>query len=428
MEEADTEARKEKIELYYNDLEKAIIKERRHFRRQFATDFRLKDAYTVTGLRYISATKKFVAKIVHKRHPLDDERITVQRKKELETYSSEIEVSHDWVFNQSGFDDSVIQHVLDMHSNAGFFDVPATTEIEINGKKIVRVAFVPKAKRNILDVAAISKLKVPEDKLPPKRRDGDTIIISTSPRKKQSMPTKLITVPEHFRAQFVGGVTSILTESELAQHFSEKFINEVKKCQHHKKFVDVPVGDCKASHLHRYPHLFRLSALAPTIKYVQSNNEDLCVSNSLVSALFNIGFRAQAEEIVKFGKREVAGGTVDALEKVVKFASTILPQWLQLRKKPSNFDWNTINENTVFVGVLYASDGSSSHAISIHGSYIYDANEENALPLCQEALDYCTSTATVKSTFLFFRRGFLFQYTGKKKAFIQQMTRKRKRC
>ena len=104
--------------------------------------------------------------------------------------------------------------------------------------------------------------------------------------------------------------------------------------KHHKKFVDVPVGDCKVSHLHMYPHLQRSSLEAPTIKFVQSNEEDLCVSNSLASALFNIGFRKQAEEIVKFGQREVAGGTVDALEKVVNFASKILPPWLQMKRKP----------------------------------------------------------------------------------------------
>ena len=177
-----------------------------------------------------------------------------------------------------------------------------------------------------------------------------------------------------------------------------------------------------------YPHLRRSSLEAPTIKFVQSNEEDLCVSNSLASALFNIGFRKQAEEIVKFGQREVAGGTVDALEKVVNFASKILPPWLQMKRKPMEYDWKTMDEKIVFVGVLFASDGSSSHAVTIHGSYIYDANEKVALPLCQDALDYCTSTEMVKSTFLYFRRGFLFQYVGKQKAYIQQMTRKRKRC
>jgi hypothetical protein len=54
----------------------------------------------------------------------------------------------------------------------------------------------------------------------------------------------------------------------------------------------------------------------------------------------------------------------------------------------------------------------SCHAVTIHGGFIYDANEVVALPLCQEALDYCTSTETQKSTFIEFRRGFLFQYMG----------------
>ena len=81
MEEAATEARKEKIELYYTDLEKAIIKERRYFRRQFATDFRLKELHTVTGLQYNPITKKFMAKIVHKREPVDDRQIAKKKKR-----------------------------------------------------------------------------------------------------------------------------------------------------------------------------------------------------------------------------------------------------------------------------------------------------------------------------------------------------------
>ena len=61
---------------------------------------------------------------------------------------------------------------------------------------------------------------------------------------------------------------------------------------------------------------------------------------------------------------------MNALDKVVRFASSILPTWLQLKIKPTQYDWKTMDEKIVFVGVLFASDGSSSHAVTIHGSYI----------------------------------------------------------
>jgi hypothetical protein len=91
---------------------------------------------------------------------------------------------------------------------------------------------------------------------------------------------------------------------------------------------------------------------------------------------------------------------------------------------PLRFDWNELlcNQRIVFVGVLFASDGNSSHAVTFHGGLIYDENEVVALPLCQEALDYCTSTETQESTFVEFRRGYLLQYMGKKPKYIRQMT------
>jgi hypothetical protein len=53
---------------------------------------------------------------------------------------------------------------------------------------------------------------------------------------------------------------------------------------------------------------------------------------------------------------------------------------------------------------------------------VYDANEIFALPLCDEALNYCTSTALVKSEFVGFRRGYIFRYEGQRKQKLAKMT------
>ena len=63
-----------------------------------------------------------------------------------------------------------------------------------------------------------------------------------------------------------------------------------------------------------------------------------------------------------------------------------------------------------------------SHAVTVHGGFIYDANELVAIPLCQEALDYCTSTATEKSMFVNFRRISLFYYEGRRQEKIKRMS------
>ena len=72
--------------------------------------------------------------------------------------------------------------------------------------------------------------------------------------------------------------------------------------------------------------------------------------------------------------------------------------------------------------VLSASDGSCCHAVAIHGGYLYNANEVIALPLCEEALNYCTYTALVKSEFVRFRPGYIFQYEGQRKEKLAKMT------
>ena len=119
---------------------------------------------------------------------------------------------------------------------------------------------------------------------------------------------------------------------------------------------------------------------------------------------------------------------MNALKKVMKFASEVLPKWFQPAWKPRIFDFKKeLEETEIFVGVLLALDGNSNHAITIHGGFVYDANERVAIPLCQEALDYCTCTPTQNSHFVEFRRGFMLRYGGGKKNRIQAMTLPSKR-
>ena len=162
--------------------------------------------------------------------------------------------------------------------------------------------------------------------------------------------------------------------------------------------------------------------------FVQDQGEDLCVSNSLASALFELGFAVEATKIASYGKEELARGTVNALKKVMTFASEVLPKWIKPAWKPRNFDWKKeLNETVALVGVLLASDGTCNPAVTIHGGFIYDANEPVAIPLCQDALDFCTSTSTGKSTFIEFRQGFMLRYVGGKQNKVQPMTLPSKR-
>jgi hypothetical protein len=117
------------------------------------------------------------------------------------------------------------------------------------------------------------------------------------------------------------------------------------------------------------------------------------------------------------------GAVVNALDKVIQHARTVLPSWIVIRSIKKHFDWTQeLDERQMLVGVLHASDESCCHAVTIHGGFVFDANETIALPLCNEALNYCTSTSLVKSEFVDFRRGYILKYEGTKKSRTAKMT------
>ena len=137
----------------------------------------------------------------------------------------------------------------------------------------------------------------------------------------------------------------------------------------------------------------------------------------------HLGGEDEAHHIDVFGEEIMKGAAVDAVQRVKMRARELFPSWIVIRKLPSEFNWKMdMRKNEVVLGVLLASDDSCSHAVTLHGNFIYDANEAVALPLCDEALDYCTSTATVKSTFVAFKFGYRFFYAGEKSKRQSRMT------
>jgi hypothetical protein len=135
-----------------------------------------------------------------------------------------------------------------------------------------------------------------------------------------------------------------------------------------------------------------------------------------------MGFVKEAEILDDFGETDLAGNVANALQKVHKKAVSVLPSCIQPKRMPLDFVWEReLEESTILLAVLSASNGHRNHAITIHGGFIYDANEQTALPLNQEALDYCVSTASKKSTFIRFRSDVMFRYIGKKPDKVHMM-------
>ena len=138
---------------------------------------------------------------------------------------------------------------------------------------------------------------------------------------------------------------------------------------------------------------------------------------------YALGWHEQSFKSDKYGEEVLKGLVKQALNHIADYTKTLFPRWLKITLIPRKFDWRTdLLPTDVIMGVMVASDGSCSHAITVHGGFIFDANEHVALPLCPEALDYCTSTAYIKTTFVDFKRAWLYRYRGKQTNRIARMT------
>jgi hypothetical protein len=179
-------------------------------------------------------------------------------------------------------------------------------------------------------------------------------------------------------------------EAFLKANFPDAYISKLMQVK--KVFVDIPVGDFKVSHLCEHPSLHVHGA--PRACFSQTDGQDLCVSKSLAFALYLLGFQEEAFRIEAYRITDFQDGAVDAFGKVIPFAKTVLSTWIipKCVKWPGTFNWKTnLDERTLLLRVLNASDENCSHAVNVQFGFVYDANKLVAIPLCQEALDYCTS-------------------------------------
>ena len=126
---AQTVGEKEKIVCYYNDLKNAIFKERHLFKSQLENEFRLNDVKTVTGLRYNKTIKTFYARLQwQKERPEKMYKVKGKKVIPTEPKSDDIEVSEDWVMNQPGLEDDVIQYIIDFDRENGFIQSLLTSK------------------------------------------------------------------------------------------------------------------------------------------------------------------------------------------------------------------------------------------------------------------------------------------------------------
>ena len=400
---------------YYKQLHSFAKRERQYYRKRLETKFQCSRQGMLVALKYRRSDNTFTGMVKFSSKVDDqdfedssDESVDAgssehkKRKPSTDVHSEEVVLETEWV-HQAILPD-LVDHVMKLESDDGFFNIPQTKEkVLVTAKPIQRIRYVPSQKRHIPDVNAPTQFS--------KRihRRRSKVIMERVPK---PLPKKEIDVPGYWLARLSDGSTTTVTEDVIVNSFGKQYMEEVRNT--HRGFVDIPVGEFKMSHLHLHPHLQEPGA--PRIQFVQSDGKDLCVSKALASVFYALNFQEEATKIDEFGEVILGGNVAQALMKVCHFAGTILPTWIQISKMPLHFDWKQLLEDndTILLGVLYASDGHCNHCVAVHSGYVYDANERMALPLSSDALDYCTSTEDRKSTFVEFRKGYLFSYKGNK--------------
>jgi hypothetical protein len=220
-------------------------------------------------------------------------------------------------------------------------------------------------------------------------------------------------------AKLQSGVNVHVDDDYVRNTFGDALANDI--IENKIGFVDIAPGASKTSQLHKYPNL--VVDNAPLIRFQQSLDQDLCLTKSFASVLFHLGFCDEARAIDRFGFDEFSNGAFYPMEKLRFVSRKILPNWIENRKMPRDFDWKTdLEQGQILVAVLKPLDGNISHAISIHNGFIYDANEDVAIPLCKEGLDYCTiANDGTQSKFENLWRGIVYFYKGTRKQKIARL-------
>ena len=98
--------------------------------------------------------------------------------------------------------------------------------------------------------------------------------------------------------------------------FGDMFINEVMGLK--RGFVDIPVGArLQAFTISRISEPFLKLSISNEIR--ATGREDLCMSRSLASALYAMGWHEAAIKVDGLGEEILNGAVVEAIDRVSKF-------------------------------------------------------------------------------------------------------------
>ena len=180
----------------------------------------------------------------------------------------------------------------------------------------------------------------------------------------------------------------VVSEEWIMQNFTSKFIERVKR-QKETTFCQIMAGAGKAD----YENGFLVDLPnAPTIKYIQEG-EDVCIGYSWASVLDYYtgatGCSRLIADISKKWKSEVVYSEITQYTNYV-FRNTNY-HFFEIEEY---LPWET-KSNYPTLLILIGEDGSTGHAVSTCGDWVFDSNLKKAQPISKDIFDWAVSTPEI---------------------------------
>jgi hypothetical protein len=136
----------------------------------------------------------------------------------------------------------------------------------------------------------------------------------------------------------------------------------------------------------------RIAVDWPEVRY-QQGERATCVFNGMASALHFMGMKNTASKLNAQARNSLKQQeNRKKIELIVKVLQANEPHLLRQKKvytmkKP--IDPLVDRSGSPTLMILESIDGACNHSVTVVGNWIFDSNEERALPLCIEALNKC---------------------------------------
>ena len=292
-------------------------------------------------------------------------------------------VKQDWV--ESKFTKLTVNRVIShpKTEDDGFFPVPETEVvngemIELDTRKIVKIMFEPPKPQP----TPTKKRKLPKGK-----------------NKNKSV------YPGRYGVKLSDGEVEIRQEAELIQLFGLTFINHLKQktIKYGINWYGVPIGavmDRPALTQEIIKQLNLRKESPPEIRYKQGN-QDTCVFSSCASAMFYANELEVAQKLHEFRvplRQDYNNRTYSEVGRLMCIIKKIFSRKFQWRRLKENYPILTggrdggLDRNSICTILVESDDGSCNHAVTIFNNWIFDSNEDHAIPFCAAGLNFITTT------------------------------------